>query len=252
MDLYQGYITLAILWLTALAPLAMLLTKVKEAALLCPVLVLFLVLPARVSSADALNRYVRGGAFFTPALVDYAGYYKKLAFILKQLAIIALFAIPIAALIGYVVYLWFGGVDVITLIILIKNMGGTIQMGLFVCLLIFMAAAVPILIGMGLFCADRFYFSGRKEPAITRVKRLTALKSGFYSFCMLLPAILFIIAALLIAVPRFVESLTQDRSGFRPALFLMGAAFLYYLFTAPLRKLITPIALNMRDEPSDA
>jgi len=244
--LYKGFFVLLLLWLAALVPLAALAAKAKALSLLCPVLMLFFVLPARVSSADALMRFARGGAFISPALISYAQYPKKLAYVIKQIIKIALFVIPLAALAGYVVYLLKGGVDFITLIILIKNLGGTIPKGLFVCLLIAVAAFIPILIGMGLYCADRFYQSGYvKTPP--PVSRRTALKSGLLSFCLLLPAIALVIAAIITAGIRFVESFGQDRSGLRPALFMLAAAVLYYLPTAPIRKLITPVMLMNRE-----
>ena len=244
--LYKGFFVLLLVWLAAMVPLAALAAKAKALAWLCPVLVLFFVLPARVSSADALMRFARGGAFITPALISYAQYPKKLTYVLKQIIKIALFAVPLAALAGYVIYLWNGGVDVFTLITRIKNLGGTIQKGLLVCLLVAVAAFIPVLIGMGLYCADRFYQSGYvKTPP--RVPRRTALKSGLLSFCLLFPAIALVIAAIVTAVPRFVETLGQDRSGLGPALFLLAAAVLYYLPTAPIRKLITPVMLMNRE-----
>lgn len=110
----------------AFAPLAALLLcsgAMKAIALLCPILVVTLVLPRRFSFADALVQDSSKERYFdlTKAL-SFDNYLEKLRLSLLHAVKVALWGIPMFALVAYFYHLYVG-VDIMTLLAMLKKAG---------------------------------------------------------------------------------------------------------------------------------
>lgn len=242
-NLFAGFFVLAVTRLAALSPLAALYIggEALPVALLCPVLIVFFILPLRFSTAKALNDFVNGGRFFSPELLSFKGYGRKLLMAIWQLIKIAVYAIPVAALCGYTVH-HLQTTDFITTLGQLRNLGGSTDAGLMIYFAAFLVLTIPLLIGFGLNCAGRFFFArGQALPGSGERKYF---HSGLISFLILLPALALVAWGVLAAALPFIQSLTRDRSGFLTARLLLPPAGLWYVATLPLRKLLTPLAIH--------
>jgi hypothetical protein len=244
-DLFEGFFVLAIIRLAALAPLTALATRAKFVALLCPVMIVFAVMPLRFNTALALKRYVTGGKFFTAALLSFDHYQEKLKAALRQTGKILLFGIPMLAMLGFTLYMM-QAVDVTVFLRMFMTLGGTFDKGVVQYIGIFLLLIIPVAIGAGLHSADRFlYPSGHRLPKGKAFEHLRAVNGSFLLF---LPVVLLLIAAVWVSAPRYITSMFKDISGFRPASVMLLAAGCFYIPVLPLRKLLVPVMLHMNDE----
>lgn len=110
-----------------LAPLAFLTTeKLKLCALLCPVLLVFIVLPLRFSFADALVQpSPRSRSFSLKEAFSFSQYGEKLAESLKHAVRVLLWGIPMFAWLGYNYYLFRYGENLSYISSFIPNLGKT-------------------------------------------------------------------------------------------------------------------------------
>jgi hypothetical protein len=242
LDLWMGFLLQALVRLVALVPLAALFTPYKTLAFLCPALFILLVLPLRISMADALNAFARGEKLFSIRCVSFKNYFGKLFKGLAQLVKLFLAGL---LFIGAAVYLliMLDQVDMFSSFrILYQLGGGSTITGIMVIVGFAALLCLPMLLTMGFLCADRFFYAMKKAPYKGMRKRY--FKVGLLSFILLLPSLAFITAAFFTAMPPFIDSLTRDTSGFKPAFFMLVGALLLYLPTLPVRKLLVPVAVK--------
>ena len=145
--------------------------------LLCPVLYLLLVLPARQSAAEAMQDALEGKPVFSPRMVfGGATYGQKLIRSLKTAFFMLLWALPFLALLGWTAQ-QFGGneagfSDGLTQLSRLNDFGGgDIVRGIVYAMLILMATTLPLFLG----CA---FHSGRRHEWALGEKRLVPGRRG--------------------------------------------------------------------------
>lgn len=106
------------------APLAAVMQEggVRFAALLCPALLLFVVLPLRYSFAEALVQNAGERRFCLKKAFNFSHYGEKLAESLLHAVRVLLWGIPLAALMVYAMY-WYNDVDALTMLQSITSLG---------------------------------------------------------------------------------------------------------------------------------
>lgn len=241
-DFWKGVFLHILVRLAALVPLAALLTPHWQIAFLSPAIFILLVLPLRFSMAEGLMGFVKGEKLFSPAVLSFDNYFSKLVMGFKQALKMLLSGILIIGAAAYVVHLT-AVTDPFTFIRMLQQIGG----GDFVTGLVVAAGGalllcVPMLLAEGFFCGDRFFYAAKKAPYKGMSKKY--FKVGFLSFLLLLPAIACVIAAFFTAAPPFIQSLTQDTSGFKPAMYMLIGAVVLYIPAFPVRKLLVPVQVK--------
>ena len=171
----------------ALAPLLFLVEEqTAPLALLCVPLYLLIVLPARQNVALAAQDMLAGGSIFSPRLVSFEGYGRKVLRGLLATLKMLLWCVPLIA--GIIVALWAtkGSMDGITLFSHIYKLGGNdIIRGLQLLAVIYLLLLVPPVIG----CA---YHSGTRHAAALGDPRLVKGKHGGLVLLWLLGLVVFV------------------------------------------------------------
>lgn len=99
----QG-MTMAV-WAACLCPLLFLLNaSLRPLALLCPLMLIFIALPMRQSTAEAMQLFLSGAPMATVAMLPLNGYWKKVARSLRMTGLMLLWLLPFAALVGLMQY----------------------------------------------------------------------------------------------------------------------------------------------------
>lgn len=242
-DAAAAFFVQAVMRMAALAPLVALATKAKAVALICPVLIVLVIMPLRFSFAQTLDGFVKGDRLFSPRMVSFEGYFKKLRMALFQILKILLYAIPFFALVAYVINMWFSVPDGLTMIRqLVQLGGGSVESGIMVFVLIVALLLVPVMIGLSIHSGDRFFFiSAQKKQKGTGKAHF---KCALFGFLILLPmAIPLVIAILNTAIP-VIKSMFKDTSGLQAMGYWVAAAVCYYALTLPIRKLLPAVLFN--------
>lgn len=120
-----AYMVLALLVrVIAFAPLYCLTLEgsLKWIALLCPVLLVFFVLPLRYSFAEAVVPTRNGRFFDFKTVFGFAHYGEKLTESIMHALNVLKWGIPLAAMLGYAYY-WYTGVDALTVLQSITGLG---------------------------------------------------------------------------------------------------------------------------------
>ena len=73
-------------------------------ALLCPLMLIFIALPMRQSTAEAMQLFLSGAPMATVAMLPLNGYWKKVARSLRMTGLMLLWLLPFAALVGLMQY----------------------------------------------------------------------------------------------------------------------------------------------------
>lgn len=99
----QG-MTMAV-WAACLCPLLFLVNpSLRPLALLCPLMLIFIALPMRQSTAEAMQLFLSGAPMATVAMLPLNGYGKKLARSLRMTGLMLLWMLPLAVLAGLLQY----------------------------------------------------------------------------------------------------------------------------------------------------
>ena len=99
----QG-MTMAV-WAACLCPLLFLLNaSLRPLALLCPLMLIFIALPMRQSTAEAMQLFLSGAPMATVAMLPLNGYWKKVVRSLRMTGLMLLWLLPFAALVGLMQY----------------------------------------------------------------------------------------------------------------------------------------------------
>ena len=119
----QG-MTLAV-WAACLCPLLFLTcAPLKMLSLLCPLLLIFVALPMRQSTAEAVQAFLSGAPLATVAMLPLKDYWKKLARSLRMTGLLLLWLLPLLCLIGLPIYLdKVVSMDVMTLLNKLTQLG---------------------------------------------------------------------------------------------------------------------------------
>ena len=95
----QG-MTMAV-WAACLCSLLFLLNvSLRPLALLCPLMLIFIALPMRQSTAEAMQLFLSGAPMATVAMLPLNGYWKKVVRSLRMTGLMLLWLLPFAALVG--------------------------------------------------------------------------------------------------------------------------------------------------------
>lgn len=239
----NGFFIAFILRLIAAAPLMALFTPYKEWAMLSPVIFLFGVMPLRFSMAERLNALVAGGRFFDAKLVSFENYFGKLRKGMWQGIKLLVYGIGVIAFFAYLGQLWGDTTDGFKIIRwLIQLGGGSVDTGILVLIGVCLVLCIPVLIGMGVNCADRFVFMlGRK---MVKGERKRYFKSGLLNFCLLLPSIACVVAGILVSLLPAINALSTKALNLPLSGALILIAICLYIPTLPIRKLLTPIMVQ--------
>lgn len=118
----QG-MTLAV-WAACLCPLLFLTcAPLKMLSLLCPLLLIFVALPMRQSTAEAMQAFLSGAPLATVAMLPLKDYWKKLARSLRIAGLMLLWTLPFLAVVGGMIWLE-SSTDAMTLLNSLSKMGG--------------------------------------------------------------------------------------------------------------------------------
>ena len=230
--------------MAALAPLLFLTTEnLKLLALLAVPFYLFLMLWARVNAARAMEEGLGDGSLFSVTLVDPTGYWKKLAFGLKQGFFLLLWSAPlIAGLIIARIHIS-GEMDGFTVLRMIRSFGGgDLMTGVIYLALILVGTLLLVAIGCAFHSGNRFALALEDR---TLIKHHRGKLMGCW-FCALLGLIPFLIA-LIFNIIRYLPVLgdlnglvygTVDIPSTKITLLSMGIGTALTIPFLPLRSLI--------------
>lgn len=118
----QG-MTMAV-WAACLCPLLFLLNvSLRPLALLCPLMLIFIALPMRQSTAEAMQLFLSGAPMATVAMLPLNGYWKKVARSLRMTGLMLLWLLPFAIMLGLLLYA-LTGMDFLTALGYLSSLGG--------------------------------------------------------------------------------------------------------------------------------
>ena len=118
----QG-MTMAV-WAACLCPLLFLLNaSLRPLALLCPLMLIFIALPMRQSTAEAMQLFLSGAPMATVAMLPLNGYWKKVARSLRMTGLMLLWLLPFAVMLGLLLYA-LTGMDFLTALGYLSSLGG--------------------------------------------------------------------------------------------------------------------------------
>ncbi len=199
------FLTELCLTLITLAPLLFLAESgLRPLALLCVPLFVFVLLPARVNAAAAMQNALAGGSLFSRCLADASGYGRKLGYGLLRAFYLLLWAAPLIA--GLVIARAHisGEMDGFTLLRMIKSFGGEdLLRGTIYVALIFVALLLLFAAGCGFHCGDRhaMVLGLKKIPG----GRRKMLGCWICSLVVLLPLIIAVIITLIRYFPALMD-----------------------------------------------
>ena len=123
----QG-MTMAV-WAACLCPLLFLLNvSLRPLALLCPLMLIFIALPMRQSTAEAMQLFLSGAPMATVAMLPLNGYWKKVARSLRMTGLMLLWLLPFAIMLGLLLYA-LTGMDFLTALGYLSSLGGGLRGG---------------------------------------------------------------------------------------------------------------------------
>ena len=247
----------ACLTLICLAPLLGLAGKAPAwIAWACPVLWIFVMLPARMNAARGMKTALQGGPLGGQELISPENYGEKLACGLKRMLFLLLWGAPLIAA-ALVIYGQFSGeVDSFTVLRTLKNLGGgDYKLGILAVLLVIVAALLLLTFGCAFHSGARHAWA---QGDVTRIRghHGKILLAWLASLVCVLP----MIAAVVWAVGRYVPVL-QDLNGLlmrtvklpslRETEIILAAGAVLTLPLLPLRSLIPAAAVEQlwRERP---
>ena len=92
-------------------------------ALLCPLMLIFIALPMRQSTAEAMQLFLSGAPMATVAMLPLNGYWKKVARSLRMTGLMLLWLLPFAIMLGLLLYA-LTGMDFLTALGYLSSLGG--------------------------------------------------------------------------------------------------------------------------------
>ena len=111
-------------WAACLCPLLFLLNaSLRPLALLCPLMLIFIALPMRQSTAEAMQLFLAGAPMATVAMLPLNGYWKKVARSLRMTGLMLLWLLPFAVMLGLLLYA-LTGMDFLTALGYLSSLGG--------------------------------------------------------------------------------------------------------------------------------
>ena len=246
--------------LMALCPLLFLAEpKLRWLALLSPVLLVLLVLPARQAAAETMQEALRGQPLFSPRMaLGGASYKTKLVRGLKNAACILLWSLPLIVYTGWIVSYFLpkehvvsGDGDIMTLMMqLISFGGGNMDTGILYLALIGIATLLPVAFGAA-------FHSGRRHEWALGEKRLVPGHRGYVLLCWLMglaalvPCLLVVGGVAADYVIRFLDALHSMALGGlklpsikQRILPLAAGLVLLGLPALPLRSLVTAAGVS--------
>ena len=251
-----------VLRLIALAPLLVLAApQTRPLALLCMVLELLIVLPARQNVALGMQRLLAGGSLFGPELVSMEHYGRKVLRGLTAALKMLLWALPLIA--GVALALWAqrgGSIDGFTLMRFIKDLGGgEIFRGIGVVAAIYLATLIPPMIGCAFHCGDR-HASALGHPRLTKGRHGALILLWLGGLVFFLPFVIAAIfpcagffRALMAAVSAFMDTFDFAFPSVGPTLAVLGALVIVLLLPAiPLRTLLPAVYLKAAQTDSES
>ena len=118
----QG-MTMAV-WAACLCPLLFLLNaSLRPLALLCSLMLIFIALPMRQSTAEAMQLFLSGAPMATVAMLPLNGYWKKVVRSLRMTGLMLLWLLPFAVMLGLLLYA-LTGMDFLTALGYLSSLGG--------------------------------------------------------------------------------------------------------------------------------
>ena len=232
--------------LAVLAPLLFLTADgwMKWLALLSVPMFIGLMLWARVNAAGAMRDSLNGGSLFSMTLADTTAYGKKLAYGMKRLVMLLLWAAPLIACIVIARINMAGETDGFTVLRMIKRFcGGDLMTGMLYLVLILIASILLFAFGCAFHSGDRHAFV-REDPKLIKGHHGKILLTWLSALVTILPMI---VAAVLLVV-RYMPVLS-DPSGFvagtvdlpptKGSVIIAGVGAVLTIPFLPLRSLIT-------------
>lgn len=238
------------LLLICLTPLLFLNTAdLKYAALLCVPLLVFIMLPARINAACAMQGALNGGSLLSLRLADPSVYGGKLACALKRVGLILLWSIPLLVCAVIAKKNYSGETDAFTVMRSVQSFGGgNLMAGAVRIGLIVVAALLLVAVGCAFHSGARHaYVLG--DPSLVRGHHGKTILVWLLSLVTILPFLI----ALVIVICRYMPALS-DLSGLlmktvklpplKDAAVTLGIGTLLSLPLLPLRSLLTAAYIN--------
>ncbi|MCR5296717.1 MAG: hypothetical protein K6E17_04855 [Clostridiales bacterium] len=254
-DSMKFLLTELCLTLICLAPVLFVSEKpLRFLALIAVPMWIFLMIPARINAASAMQDSLGTGRLFTLRLADPSEWGGKILCGLKRCLFLLAWALPmIAVLVVYIGY-YTGWIDVFVLMQKVQDFGGgDVNTGIGYLALIFLGTLVPLMIGIG-------YHSGARHDYVLGKRNLMKGHHGKNLLIWLCAQVTLLPTAVSAAVLAFRYSdVVRNPSGLifshtvklpdtKISLVILGAGVLLTLILQPLRSLITASAVHQLAE----
>ena len=259
----QG-MTMAV-WAACLCPLLFLTcAPLRGLALLCPLLLIFVALPMRQSTAEAMQVFLSGAPMATVAMLPLNGYWKKLARSLRIVGLLLLWMLPFLAAVGTLIFLE-SNTDAVTLLNYLSKIGsGSFDQGIVRCV-----AGMLLMLLFPLF--GLMFHSGTRHADALGNRKLLKGRHGkivglwLSGLLFVLPVVICVIALLAqvsVSVVQFVTEWFENLmsmpslSSLMPPKWLLAVTVVsavLMLVTNPMRSLLPAIFLRgVKEEQEDA
>lgn len=216
----------------------------KPLALLTVAFWLLLLTWARVNAAAAMRDSLNGGSLFGFRLADPSGYGKKVAYGLKRIGLVLIWAVP---LIASMVVAWIhfaGDTDAFTVLRMVRQFGGgDLTTGILYLVLILAFSLILVAAGCAFHSGDRHAFV-RENPKLVgkhHGKIMLCWLCGLISIFPLIVSIVILVFRYLPAMGKMMEIVSGSASlpDTKISLIILGAGALLTIPLLPLRSLIT-------------
>ena len=242
----QG-MTMAV-WAACLCPLLFLLNvSLRPLALLCPLMLIFIALPMRQSTAEAMQLFLSGAPMATVAMLPLNGYWKKVA---RSLRMTGLWLLPFAIMLGLLLYA-LTGMDFLTALGYLSSLGGgDFGQGIIRYVMLMMLMLLFPLFGV-------MFHSGTRHACALNDRKLVKGHRG-QLIGLWLSGLLFVIAVIGVSAVQFTTEwfnnlmAVPSMSALMPPKWLLAmtaASAVLMLVTNPMRSLLPAIFLRgVKDE----
>jgi len=245
-DLLAGSLILIAVRLIALCPLMGLLaprtSPLRYLAVLTPFAIVLGIFPLRASMAEAMADFMAGGKFCTKKLVSFARYGEKMKNALSHALLVLLWALPLIAALGSLVFAFMGGgeVDAFTALRFVGGIGaligGSFMEGILLLVLGVILLALPMCYGLCRLSSCRHLWAIGAPMSAMNGARLRQVGLGVVNALLLIPLFALIAWVGKDIVKVFLDTFSLPSMIQYVYIIVIGVAVLY-LPLLPLRKL---------------
>jgi len=202
-----------------------------------------------VNAAGAMRDSLNGGSLFSMTLADTTAYGKKIAYGMKRLVMLLLWAAPLIACIVIARINMAGETDGFTVLRMIKRFGGgDLMTGIIYMALIFIAAVLLVAFGCAFHSGDRHAFV-RNNPKLVRGHHGKIVLCWICSLLTILPMIIAIAAVIVRYLPALkdlngVVMNTVSLPSTKVSLMILAVGAVLTIPFLPLRSLIPAAFVN--------